>query len=139
VNDHQNVYRFFGESRAIRGAEQAVVLGASDYVQKPTDLDEHRAAIVRKVALDGSQALTMLADSTFEPSLIILDLNMPLVSGYEVLKRNPRKDIPIVVFSPSFNSADADRSIALGAREYAGSGYQPFRGDGSKRCLPIEF
>jgi CheY-like chemotaxis protein len=67
------------------------------------------------IARDGVQALLMLASRTFKPAMIILDLNLPVLSGYDVLKRNPRKDIPVVIFTASMNPVDADRAMALGA------------------------
>jgi CheY-like chemotaxis protein len=30
---------------------------------------------------------------SFEPVLVILDLNLPNLSGFDVLERNPRKEI----------------------------------------------
>jgi CheY-like chemotaxis protein len=69
-------------------------------------------------ALDGEQALQMLANPDFTPVLVVLDLNVPLISGYEVLRRNPRKEIPVVVFSGSFNRLDPQRAHDLGAVEY---------------------
>ncbi len=70
------------------------------------------------IARDGIQALMMLSDPSFRPSMIILDLSLPLISGHDVLERNPRKDIPIVVFSASWNDVDVDRAFGLGACEY---------------------
>ena len=70
------------------------------------------------VARDGAQALAMLADSTFQPSLMIVDLNLPLVSGFELLQHRPRPEIPMVAFSSSANPADWDRAVASGASEY---------------------
>ena len=70
------------------------------------------------IARDGLQALTMLADPTFRPVLIILDLNIPLISGHVVLERNQRRDIPVVVFSVSGDPSEVSRVLALGAREY---------------------
>src|SRR5215472_15043779 len=70
------------------------------------------------IARDGEQALAMLADPHFEPAMIILDLSLPRVSGFEVLERNPRPDIPVVVFSASMRLADVDRTLALGAKEH---------------------
>lgn len=70
------------------------------------------------IARDGVQALMMLSDPAFKPAMIVLDLNLPLVPGFEVLERNPQKNIPVVVFSAPFNQADVERAIALGAREY---------------------
>jgi CheY-like chemotaxis protein len=70
------------------------------------------------VARDGVQALDMLSDPAFEPVLIILDLNIPMISGHIVLERNLRKEIPVVIFSVSGDPADKERALALGAREY---------------------
>jgi CheY-like chemotaxis protein len=70
------------------------------------------------IARDGVQALMMLADPAFKPALIILDLNIPMISGHAVLERNPRKDIPVVIFSVSEDQRDMQRALTLGAREY---------------------
>ena len=69
------------------------------------------------IARDGAQALTMLADRSFEPVLID-DLSLPVLSGFDVLERNPRKEIPVVIFSASMNQADMDRALGLGAAAY---------------------
>ena len=50
--------------------------------------------------------------------MIILDLSLPLVSGHQVLERNPQRDIPVVVFSAARNDVEVDRAFALGASEY---------------------
>jgi CheY-like chemotaxis protein len=70
------------------------------------------------IARDGVQALTMLDDPAFQPALIILDLNIPLISGHAILERNPRIDIPVVIFSVSDDPADKERALGSGAREY---------------------
>jgi CheY-like chemotaxis protein len=81
-------------------------------------LSEFLQPVKLSIARDGSQALTMLADDDFKPDLIILDLDLPLLSGFEVLERNPRKDIPVVVFSASMQTSDVERTLLLGAKEY---------------------
>jgi CheY-like chemotaxis protein len=70
------------------------------------------------IARDGVQALMMLADPTFQPALIILDLNIPLISGHVVLERNQRKDIPVVIFSVAADESEVRRALAAGAREF---------------------
>jgi CheY-like chemotaxis protein len=70
------------------------------------------------IARDGALALTMLANQSFEPVLVILDLNLPNLSGFDVLEQNPRKEIPVVIFSASMNQADMDRAFELGAAAY---------------------
>jgi CheY-like chemotaxis protein len=70
------------------------------------------------IARDGEQGLTMLATADFDPSLIILDLNMPRISGYTFLQRYEPKEIPVVVFSGSSSDADKRFALELGASEY---------------------
>lgn len=70
------------------------------------------------VARDGMQALLMLASGNFDPGLVIVDLNIPNLSGFGVIEHFHPKDIPVVVFSGSSSEADMRRALALGAREY---------------------
>jgi CheY-like chemotaxis protein len=70
------------------------------------------------VALDGEQALQILGESDFKPDLIILDLNIPKISGYEVLASYHLKKTPIVVFTASENEEDVGRALLLGAKEF---------------------
>lgn len=81
-------------------------------------LGEFLQPVNLSVAGDGAQALAMLADERFQPDLIILDLDLPVLSGFDVLQRNPRKDIPVVVFSASVRTSDKQRTLSLGAKEY---------------------
>lgn len=43
-------------------------------------------------AVDGAEALRLLGDGTVRPSLLLLDLMMPRVDGYEVVERLRRDD-----------------------------------------------
>jgi CheY-like chemotaxis protein len=75
-------------------------------------------ALELHVARDGEKALTMLADPSLKPDLIILDLNLPLISGFGVLERYHPKDIPVVVFTSSSRETDREFALTLGASEY---------------------
>jgi DNA-binding response OmpR family regulator len=70
------------------------------------------------IVRDGEQALTLLSDAHFEPALIILDLNIPRISGVALLERWKLQKIPVVVFSSSLNDAEQSRVMQLGAREF---------------------
>ena len=57
------------------------------------------------VALDGHQALLMLSNPHFHPDLIVLDLNIPKISGTAFLELWRGNEIPVVVLSSSMNPA----------------------------------
>jgi CheY-like chemotaxis protein len=70
------------------------------------------------IARDGEQALFMLTNPPVQPNLIILDLNIPKITGTALLERWRVEAIPVVVFSSSANPTEKKRSLALGAREF---------------------
>jgi len=70
------------------------------------------------VARDGEQALGMLADDSLKPSLIVLDLNIPKISGNALLKRYKDRRVPVVVFSSSWNTDEIEEAMSLGACQY---------------------
>jgi CheY-like chemotaxis protein len=70
------------------------------------------------VALDGHQALLMLSNPHFHPDLIVLDLNIPKLSGRAFLELWRGNQIPVVVFSSSMNPKVRKLCLASGAREF---------------------
>src|SRR5512133_1327898 len=75
-----------------------------------------------RVAIDGQKAIESLSNGQPRPNLVILDLNLPLVSGFDVLKwmrqQDGLKNIPVVIFSSSARQEDRTRAQELGANEY---------------------
>jgi CheY-like chemotaxis protein len=74
------------------------------------------------IAHDGVEALDWLAKATVMPQVILLDLNMPRMSGIEVLRRI-REDarthlVPVVVLTSSKEEEDIAQSYAAGANSY---------------------
>lgn len=61
-------------------------------------------------AKNGQEAVSFIENATVLPSLIVLDLNMPIMDGKEVLywlkERNDYKNIPIMVFTTSSREED---------------------------------
>lgn len=90
-------------------------------------LDEIGLSVSVYRVSDGEQALAFLNKSgAYErarrPDLIVLDLNMPRINGWEVLS-NLRDNIelqkiPVVVLSSSARKDDQLRALSLGARRY---------------------
>ena len=74
-----------------------------------------------QVAVDGEEALRILAEARC-PDLVLLDLIMPKVSGFEVLRRL-REDpatarVPVIVLSNLGQRRDVDQAMAAGATGY---------------------
>jgi DNA-binding response OmpR family regulator len=91
---------------------------AGDAVLIRQILADASVAVNLHIARDGEQALTMLSDSDFRPALIILDLNIPRVTGPALLEQWKSQKTPVVVFSSSLNEAEQRRVMELGAREF---------------------
>jgi two-component system response regulator len=100
------------------------------------------------VARDGKEALSLLQglEEGQVPHLVLLDLNMPKVSGREVLrtmKADPRlANVPVVVISSSNREEDATLAHALGASGFVSKagGFEQLTKDlGTlRRYLPSE-
>lgn len=71
-------------------------------------------------AKDGYEALARLPD--LRPSVLILDINMPRMDGFEVLENLRGRDyasgIRIMVLTARNHTADVRRAVALGAHDY---------------------
>lgn len=98
----------------------------------PMDIDLTRRAFARRnlgnvleVARDGQEALDCLARweaGEPAPMLVLLDINLPKVSGLEVLRQlraHPAfGQLPVVVLTTSDEDQDIQRAYALGANSY---------------------
>lgn len=91
---------------------------AGDVLLMEQALAESEVSVKFNVARDGEQALIIVSDPNFKPDLIILDLNVPRITGLDFLERYQQRDVPIVVFSSSQNAVEIQRALELGASEY---------------------
>lgn len=71
---------------------------------------------------NGLEVLHALNNPPPNPHLIFLDINMPGMTGFDVLKRvresEKHKDLPVVMFSTSSDSQTIEKSRELGASFY---------------------
>ncbi|MGL4338164.1 MAG: response regulator transcription factor [Turicibacter sp.] len=65
-------------------------------------------------AFDGQEVIHLLRQQAFD--LIILDIMMPKVSGYEVL--NHRNDVPVMMLTAKDNVMDKVKTLNQGAEDY---------------------
>jgi len=76
-------------------------------------------------AQDGEQGLEMVR--AHKPHLVLLDLGLPKIDGFEVLKRI-RADaatakIPVIIFSVLGEQKDVKKGLELGANDYTVKGF----------------
>jgi two-component system chemotaxis sensor kinase CheA len=81
-----------------------------------TEILAHAGFAVR-VAAGGEQALALLSEEM--PDAILLDIDMPRMDGFEVLRSiRERSDVPIVMLTLRASSEDQRRAVSLGATAY---------------------
>jgi DNA-binding response OmpR family regulator len=77
----------------------------------------HRAGFEVLSAGDGEEALELLAQAT--PDLVVLDLMLPKIDGYEVTRRlRARGDTPIIMLTARKSEAERIAGLEMGADDY---------------------
>lgn len=90
------------------------------FLLKAYKIKFERAGFDITTAVDGAMGLTMAEKD--HPALIILDLMVPMMNGFEFLKKIKEDDrlkgIPVVVLSNLSQEIDKERAMKLGAKDY---------------------
>ena len=104
----------------------ALVVDDSITVRRVTQRLLERNGMRVMTARDGADAVTLLADNV--PDIILLDIEMPRMDGYEVaalVRADPRlADVPIIVITSRVGDKHRARAIELGVDDYLGKPYQ---------------
>ena len=78
-------------------------------------------------ATNGQDALLLVPET--KPALLLLDVMMPGLSGFDVLSQlraNPEsRGLPIIMLTAKAQDADAERGFALGANDYMLKPFSP--------------
>ena len=73
-------------------------------------------------ATDGAEALRKLATETRKPDIVLLDMTLPKVSGFEVCsmirKEYPAEILPVVLITARARPEDVSRAFGAGANDY---------------------
>jgi CheY-like chemotaxis protein len=81
-----------------------------------------------EVAINGEEGLAKI--KTFQPAVILLDIIMPKMDGFEVLealgKDGSIKNLSILVFSTLGQEKDVQRALQLGAKGYINKSFFDF-------------
>lgn len=72
---------------------------------------------------DGQSAIKFLEEEKdFEPEMILLDINLPGMNGFEILQhvrsKNEYKHVPVIMFTSSDDTSDIRKSYEYGANAY---------------------
>ncbi len=80
-------------------------------------------------AADGEEALRRLEQD--RPDLVVLDIMMPKVDGYEVLRRiradEEFRQLPVILLSAKGRPIDRDTGLEIGADDYIVKPFSPRR------------
>ncbi len=94
-----------------------------DYLEQELEETDHETS----VAVDGQEALAAVQRRA--PDLILLDIMLPVVDGFEVLSRlkanAATRDIPVIVISAHSDLRSVVRGIQLGAEDYLPKPFDP--------------
>jgi chemosensory pili system protein ChpA (sensor histidine kinase/response regulator) len=104
----------------------ALVVDDSITVRRVTQRLLERNGMRVLTARDGMDAVAMLQDNV--PDIILLDIEMPRMDGYEVaahVRNDARlKDVPIIMITSRAGEKHRARAIELGVDDYLGKPYQ---------------
>ena len=104
----------------------ALVVDDSITVRRVTQRLLERNGMRVMTAKDGIDALSILEEHV--PDVILLDIEMPRMDGYEVaahVRADERlKDVPIVMITSRVGEKHRARAIELGVNDYLGKPYQ---------------
>jgi putative two-component system response regulator len=102
--------------------ERPVVLVVDDTPQNLVLITELLRQDYRMLVANGGERALKLIDGELRPDLILLDIMMPDMDGYEVLRRlktNPASaDIPVIFLSAKSELDDEIRGLQMGAVDY---------------------
>lgn len=89
-----------------------------------SDLFSSRYHVI--LANDGEYALNYLEDEENDIDLLLLDIMMPKVNGYQVLSQIKTRILPILILSAKSDALDQIKGLSLGAWGYS---TKPFNSD----------
>jgi CheY-like chemotaxis protein len=102
--------------------EHSKILIADDNLQNCELLDAYLSDEAYEIAVahDGRETLQKVAE--FQPDLILLDIMMPKLSGYEVCKQlradESTKKIPVLMVTALAEMGDIERAVQAGADDF---------------------
>ena len=101
-----------------------LVVDDEQYVTKLVERTLEDAGFVVTVANDGNSALAMLAEK--KPDLVLLDIRMPGLDGFQVLERiRESSNVLVVMLTAVRGETAVEHSLGLGADDYIEKPFLP--------------
>jgi len=105
-----------------------MVVDDSVTVRKVTSRFLERQGMEVMLAKDGVDAIALLQESDRIPDVMLLDIEMPRMDGFEVASRirhtSRWQDIPIIMITSRTGEKHRERAFSLGVNKYLGKPYQ---------------
>ncbi len=106
-----------------------LVVDDSDVLRKIVGFNLSKEGFIVEEARDGVEALERMASA--KPDLVILDIMMPRLNGFEVLKRmrtDPElSSIPVIVLTAKGGEDDAKTALQNGANGFLTKPFSPVK------------
>ncbi|MDQ3473205.1 MAG: response regulator transcription factor [Acidobacteriota bacterium] len=81
------------------------------------------------LALDGRRASEMVEELAVPPGLVMLDVMLPFVDGFDLIKlirsKEAWKDVPIIMLTSKAQEQNIVRALDAGATDYVVKPFQP--------------
>ena len=101
-------------------AHQILVVDDEENIAHSLNFLMEKAGYSVRLAADGEEAIEAIKEAP--PDLILLDINMPRMNGYQVcesVRANPEwKDIVIVMLTAKGRDIEREKGLAMGADDY---------------------
>jgi chemosensory pili system protein ChpA (sensor histidine kinase/response regulator) len=105
-----------------------LVVDDSVTVRKVTSRFLERQGMEVMLAKDGIDAIGILQESERVPDVMLLDIEMPRMDGFEVASRvrhtSRLQDLPIIMITSRTGEKHRERAFSLGVNKYLGKPYQ---------------
>ena len=115
-------------SEAVGGAHHILVVDDEPHIGRIIQMKLERGPYRVSLASDGRQALELLRGE--EPiDLVLLDIMMPFVSGFDVLQEirgyPHRESTPVIMLTAKGQETDRTRALELGATDFLTKPFSP--------------
>jgi two-component system phosphate regulon response regulator PhoB len=121
------VFRFKGMEPTSAGGELVLVVDDEPHIVALVAYHLAKAGYRVTTAINGSDALALA--NRERPALIVLDLMLPGISGFEVLKklrgRDHTRDVAVLMLTARRDEPDRIEGLSLGADDYLTKPFSP--------------